>query len=58
MDEYGVLAQVLYPNIGVFQVNEYIGMKADPQLVLECVQAYNDFLVDFSSVAPDRYVPL
>ena len=30
MDEYGVLAQVLYPNIGVFQVNEYIGMKADP----------------------------
>ena len=58
MDEFGVLAQVLYPNIGVFQVNEYIGMKADPQLVLECVQAYNDFLVDFSSVAPDRYVPL
>ena len=39
MDEFGVLAQVLYPNIGVFQVNEYIGMNADPQLVLECVQA-------------------
>jgi predicted TIM-barrel fold metal-dependent hydrolase len=58
MDDYGVLAQVLYPNIGVFQVNEYIGMKADPQLVLECVQAYNDFLVDFSSIAPNRYVPL
>jgi predicted TIM-barrel fold metal-dependent hydrolase len=58
MDEYGVIAQVLYPNIGVFQVNEYIGMKADPQLVLECVQAYNDFLVDFGRVAPERYVPL
>ena len=58
MDEYGVLAQVLYPNIGVFQVNEYIGMKADPQLVLECVQAYNDFLVDFSAIAPQRYIPL
>jgi predicted TIM-barrel fold metal-dependent hydrolase len=58
MDEFGVLAQVLYPNIGVFQVNEYISMQADPQLVLECVQAYNDFLIDFSSVAPHRYVPL
>jgi uncharacterized protein len=58
MDDFGVIAQILYPNIGVFQVNEYIGMKADPQLVLECVQAYNDFLVDFSSVAPERYVPL
>jgi uncharacterized protein len=58
MDEYGVLAQVLYPNIGVFQVNEYIGMKADPQLVLECVKAYNDFLVDFSAIAPTRYIPL
>jgi predicted TIM-barrel fold metal-dependent hydrolase len=58
MDEYGVKTQVLYPNIGVFQVNEYIGMKADPALVLECVRAYNDFLLDWCAVAPDRYVPL
>ncbi len=58
MDEYGIAAQVLYPNIGVFQVNEFIGMRADPQLVLECVRAYNDFLVDWHDVAPDRYVPL
>ena len=49
---------MLYPNIGVFQVNEFIGMRADPQLVLECVRAYNDFLVDWHDVAPDRYVPL
>ena len=28
MDDFGVRAQVLYPNIGVFQVNEYIGMNA------------------------------
>ena len=58
MDLDGVDAQVLYPNIGVFQVNEYIGMQADPALVLECVRAYNDFLVDFSSYAPGRYIPL
>lgn len=58
MDEFGVRAQVLYPNIGVFQVNEYIGMKAEPALVLACVQAYNDFLVEWSAAAPGRYVPL
>jgi predicted TIM-barrel fold metal-dependent hydrolase len=58
MDDFGIYSQVLYPNIGVFQVNEYIGMQADPQLVLECVRAYNDFLVEWSSIAPDRYIPL
>jgi predicted TIM-barrel fold metal-dependent hydrolase len=58
MDEFGIHAQVLYPNIGVFQVNEYLGMNADPALVLECVRAYNDFLVDWTAVAPTRYVPL
>ena len=58
MDEFGILAQVLYPNIGVFQVNEFIGLQADPALVLECVRAYNDFLLDWSAVAPGRYVPL
>ncbi len=58
MDDFGVRAQVLYPNIGVFQVNEYIGMNAEPALVLACVQAYNDFLIDWSATAPGRYVPL
>ena len=53
-----IQTQVLYPNIGVFQVNEYIGMKADPALVLECVRAYNDFLIDWCNTAPNRYVPL
>ena len=58
MDDYGIEAQILYPNIGVFQVNEYIGMRSDPELVLACVRAYNDFLVEWSAVAPRRYVPL
>jgi predicted TIM-barrel fold metal-dependent hydrolase len=58
MDDFGIEAQVLYPNIGVFQVNEYIGMRADPELVLACVRAYNDFLVEWSAIAPGRYVPL
>ncbi|HEY1278132.1 MAG TPA: amidohydrolase family protein [Acidimicrobiales bacterium] len=57
MDEYGIHAQVLYPNVAVFNAKSIVGMK-DPELQLACVRAYNDFLVDWSSVAPDRYVPV
>jgi predicted TIM-barrel fold metal-dependent hydrolase len=58
MDEYGIQAQVLYPNIGIFAVNEYLGTTGDPGLVFECVRAYNDFLAEWSDAAPGRYVPL
>jgi predicted TIM-barrel fold metal-dependent hydrolase len=58
MDEQGIEAQILYPNIGVFQVNKFIDSKTDPELVLELVRAYNDWLVEWSSVAPGRYIPL
>ena len=57
MDDYGIHAQVLYPNVAVFNAKSIVGM-ADPDLQLACVRAYNDFLVDWSSVAPDRYVPV
>ena len=56
MDMYGIQAQVLYPNIGVFTVNEFMDAKIDPELAILLVKAYNDFLVDWKSVAPDRYV--
>ena len=58
MDEFGIEAQVLYPNIGIFAANEYLDVRVDPDLVLECVKAYNDFLTDWHEVAPGRYVPL
>src|SRR5437764_3168517 len=57
MDEYGIHAQILYPNVAVFNAKSIIGMK-DPALQLACVQAYNDFLVDWSSSAPDRLIPV
>jgi predicted TIM-barrel fold metal-dependent hydrolase len=57
MDEYGLQAQLLYPNVlGTFS-GLFLGLE-DPQLSLECVRAYNDFLSDFCSVDPDRLVPL
>jgi uncharacterized protein len=57
MDEFGITAQALYPNLLAFSNHAFMGMK-DPQLMVECVQAYNDFLVDFASVAPERFILL
>ncbi len=57
LDEQGIQAQVLYPNVGGFG-NGYFTKLGDPELVLACVQAYNDFLTDWCSVAPDRLVAI
>lgn len=53
MDENGIYAQILYPNVGGFGSQSFIRMK-DEELMLACVRAYNDFLCDWSSVAPQR----
>lgn len=57
MDEYNIRAQALYPNLLAFNSHAFRAI-ADPQLRVECVRAYNDHLVDFASVAPDRFVLL
>ena len=53
----GIDAQVLYPNVGGFG-NGYFLRLGDRDLVIECVQAYNDFLTDWCSVAPDRLIAI
>jgi uncharacterized protein len=57
MDENGIYAQILYPNVGGFGSQSFIRMK-DEELMLACVRAYNDFLCDWSSVAPQRLLPV
>ncbi len=57
MDDAGVTAQVLYPNLLAFFPYAFLAIE-DRQLQIECVQAYNDFLVDFSERAPGRFIPL
>ena len=57
MDEQHIYAQVLYPNIGGFGGGSWLGY-GDAAFALECVQAYNDFQMDFASVAPDRLLPI
>lgn len=58
MDLYGIEAQILYPNIGVFQVNHFMNASVEPALAIELVRAYNDFLMDWNSIAPKRYIPV
>ena len=55
MDETGVYAQVLYPNVAGFASQRFLSLK-DPELMLECVRAWNDFQLDWISVAPERFV--
>jgi predicted TIM-barrel fold metal-dependent hydrolase len=57
MDEHGVAAQVLYANLLGFDVHALL-VELGPELALECVRIYNDYLVEFASVDPSRLVPL
>lgn len=53
MDAEGIYAQVLYPNVGGFGSGRFLSLK-EPELMLACVRAYNDFLTEWTSENPDR----
>jgi predicted TIM-barrel fold metal-dependent hydrolase len=57
LDREGIHAEVLYPNVGGFG-NGYFLNLGDQDFVMQCVAAYNDFLTDWCSVAPDRLLPI
>ncbi len=57
MDSYGIKSQILYPNVAVFDARSIVNM-GDPALQLACIQAYNDFLVDFGAEQPGRFIPV
>jgi uncharacterized protein len=57
MDEAGIWAQVLYPNVGGFGSQEFLRLK-DDSLKLLCVSAYNDFLLDWASEDGERLLPI
>ena len=56
MDAHGVNVQVIYPNVLGFWGFAFLDM--DPKLRLACVQAFNDYQVEFCSADPDRLIPL
>ncbi|MET0888172.1 MAG: amidohydrolase family protein, partial [Mycetocola sp.] len=53
MDKVGLWAQVLYPNVAGFGAQKFLRLD-DAELMLACVRAYNDFLTEWCSPAPDR----
>lgn len=57
LDSWGVHSQVLYPNVIAFDTHVFM-THLDPEVALACVQAYNDFLTDFSAEAPNRFIPI
>ncbi len=57
MDRVGIWAMALYPNVGGFGSQAFLKLK-DPELMLACVQAYNDFLIDWISPDPRRFVAI
>jgi predicted TIM-barrel fold metal-dependent hydrolase len=57
MDEIGIWAQGLYPNVGGFGNQGFLSL-GDPELMLACVRAYNDFLLDWIEPDPKRFIPI
>lgn len=57
MDELGIHAQVLYPNVAGFGGGNFTDVD-EPELMLACVQAYNDFLSEYCQTAPGRFIPV
>ncbi|MBO0727765.1 MAG: amidohydrolase [Acidimicrobiaceae bacterium] len=57
MDRQGIHAQVLYPNVIAFEGHAFMALD-DEALKIACVQTYNDYLSEFASAAPDRFILL
>ena len=55
MDANGIYAHVLYPNLVGFEGHALMALE-DRELALAVIRAYNDYLVEFASVAPERFV--
>jgi predicted TIM-barrel fold metal-dependent hydrolase len=52
MDDMGVYAQLVYPNVSGFGSGGFAG------LALDCIRTYNDFLTEWASADTGRLIPL
>jgi predicted TIM-barrel fold metal-dependent hydrolase len=57
MDAEKLWANVLYPNVGGFGAGGFLRIE-NPELRLECVRAYNDFLLEWCSADARRLIPV
>jgi predicted TIM-barrel fold metal-dependent hydrolase len=56
MDETGIHAQILYPNVAGFGAGRYLAL-GDKELMLACVRAYNDWIVEWAGADKRRLIP-
>lgn len=56
MDELGVHAAILYPNLNLV-VNDLHEAVDDPAYKIEIIRAYNDWLVEWTATDPNRLIP-
>ena len=57
MDEMGIWAMVMYPNVGGFGAQQFLKLN-DPELMLTCVQIYNDWQTEWASADSRRLLPI
>lgn len=57
LDEQGIYAQVLYPNVAGFGAQRFAEV-ADPELRRMCVMIFNDAMVEIQAESGDRLLPM
>ena len=57
MDSMGIWAMVMYPNVGGFGNQAFLKL-GDPELMLTCVQVYNDWQTEWADADARRLLPI
>ena len=57
MDQLGIWAMVMYPNVGGFGAQEFLKLD-DPELMITCVKIYNDWQTEWASADHRRLLPI
>ncbi len=57
MDDMGIWAMVMYPNVGGFGAQQFLKLN-DRELMLTCVQIYNDWQTEWASADSRRLLPI
>jgi len=57
MDQMGIWAMVMYPNVGGFGAQQFLKLN-DRELMLTCVQIYNDWQTEWASADSRRLLPV
>ncbi|MBI3756477.1 MAG: amidohydrolase [Deltaproteobacteria bacterium] len=57
MDDMGIWAMVMYPNVGGFGNQQFLKLD-DPELKLTCVKVYNDWQTEWAAADSRRLLPI